>query len=95
MVMVIAQPLGRYVRLIVDKEDRVSKFLHSRHSWAARFLVILIGVSLFAALNVSCTKKDKYSDELFYGDVAWGIMTGLVDILTTLTAPSFITKCCS
>jgi len=59
----------------------MSKLRHNRPGRVARFLVVLVGISLFAALDVSCTKdKNKYPDEQFYGDVAWGIMTGLSDI---------------
>jgi len=55
--------------------------LHGRSSWMARLLVVLAAVPLVAALNLSCTKdRNKYGDELFYKDVAWGIMTGLSDI---------------
>jgi hypothetical protein len=40
----------------------------------------VLAATLFLVLpNLSCTKS-RYSDESFYGDVAWGIMTGLVDI---------------
>ena len=54
---------------------------HGRPSWMARFLVVLAAIPLVAALNLSCTKdRNKYDDELFYKDVAWGIMTGLSDI---------------
>jgi hypothetical protein len=52
---------------------------HGKRRWVARLLAVLVAVPLFATLNLSCT-KDKYDDELFYKDVAWGIMTGLVDI---------------
>lgn len=51
-------------------------FLHSRHRWVALFLAI----PFFVMLNVSCVHETKYADELFYKDVAWGIMTGLADI---------------
>jgi hypothetical protein len=42
--------------------------------------VAIIALSLLVLPNVSCTKTPRYSDESFYKDVAWGIMTGLVDI---------------
>jgi len=59
----------------------ISMILHGRSSWMARLLVVLAAVPLVAALNLSCTKdRNKYGDELFYKDVAWGIMTGLSDI---------------
>ena len=59
----------------------MSMILHGRQSWVARFLAVLAAIPLFAALNTSCTKnRNKYDDELFYKDVAWGIMAGLVDI---------------
>ena len=52
------------------------KFLHARHKWVALFLAI----PFLTMLNVSCVHETKYSDESFYKDVAWGIMTGLSDI---------------
>jgi len=59
----------------------MSMTLHGKHKWVARLLVVLVAIPFFATLNLSCTKdKNKYGDELFYKDVAWGIMTGLVDI---------------
>ena len=55
----------------------MSMILHGRQSWVARFLAVLAAIPLFAALNTSCTKnRNKYDDELFYKDVAWGIMAG-------------------
>jgi len=45
-----------------------------------RFIIAFITI-LLTGLNVSCTKSgEEYEDELFYKDVAWGIMTGLTDI---------------
>jgi hypothetical protein len=59
----------------------MSMTLHGKQKWVARLLVVLVAIPFFATLNLSCTKdKNKYSDELFYKDVAWGMMTGLVDI---------------
>jgi hypothetical protein len=57
-------------------------FLRSRHKRVALFFVALIAIPFFVTLNISCTKPagEKYADETFYGDVAWGIMTGLSDI---------------
>ncbi|MCX6842287.1 MAG: hypothetical protein NTX53_08420 [candidate division WOR-3 bacterium] len=52
------------------------RFLHARHKWVALFLAI----PFLTMLNVSCVHETKYSDESFYKDVAWGIMTGLSDI---------------
>ncbi len=59
----------------------MSMTMHGRQSRAARFLAVLVVIPLLATLSTSCTKdRNKYDDELFYKDVAWGIMTGLVDI---------------
>lgn len=46
---------------------------------AALFVALSVAVCL-VALTASCRKSEDYSDELFYSDVAWGIMTGIVDI---------------
>jgi hypothetical protein len=59
----------------------MSPILYGRQSWVPRFLAVLVVIPLLATLSMSCTKdRNKYDDELFYKDVAWGIMTGLVDI---------------
>ncbi len=59
----------------------MSMILPGRHNWSARLSVVLVAVLLLATVNVSCTRdRNAYGDELFYKDVAWGIMTGLVDI---------------
>jgi hypothetical protein len=61
----------------MDKEDRVSTFLHSRHARMA----LVLAIPILLLLNTSCTKHEvEYADELFYKDIAWGIMTGLGDI---------------
>lgn len=55
--------------------------LYGKRSWVARFLAVLVVIPLLATLSTSCTKdRNKYDDEQFYKDVAWGLMTGLVDI---------------
>jgi hypothetical protein len=55
--------------------------LHGRREWMARLFVALVALSVLVLPNISCTKdRNKYDDELFYKDIAWGIMTGLVDI---------------
>jgi len=59
----------------------MSMTMHGRQSRAARFLAALAVIPLLATLNMSCTKdRNKYEDEQFYKDVAWGLMTGLADI---------------
>ena len=59
----------------------MSLTLHGKHGWVSLSFVAIVALSLFVLPNMSCTKdKNKYGDELFYKDVAWGIMTGLVDI---------------
>jgi hypothetical protein len=59
----------------------ISMTSHGRPKWTARLLVVLAAIPLVAALNLSCrTDRNRYDDELFYKDVAWGIMTGLSDI---------------
>lgn len=54
-----------------------------RDGWHGRGWLITVVVLVLMVLGVtgmSCTKPPRYSDESFYADVAWGIMTGLVDI---------------
>lgn len=59
----------------------MSMTTNGRQSRAARFLALLTVIPLLATLSTSCTKdRNKYDDEQFYKDVAWGLMTGLVDI---------------
>lgn len=58
----------------------MSETLHSRGARVARPLSVLVAVALLLLPNLSCTRQPRYSDESFYEDVAWGIMTGLVDI---------------
>ena len=53
--------------------------LHSGNRLAAQSLVVLVAMAFLVLPNMSCTKPS-YNDESFYGDVAWGIMTGLADI---------------
>jgi hypothetical protein len=48
-----------------------------RRGW--RSLTTLAVTLLLVLASLSCTKS-RYDDESFYGDVAWGIMTGLGDI---------------
>jgi hypothetical protein len=48
-------------------------------TWLSRTTAVLAAVSLLVLPNLSCTRQH-YSDESLYADVAWGIMTGLVDI---------------
>ena len=58
----------------------MSTTLHSRGARAARPLIALAALGLFLLPNLSCTRQPRYSDESFYEDVAWGVMTGLSDI---------------
>ena len=59
----------------------MSTTLHDRGRWMARPLTVLVAAALLLLPNLSCTRpQSRYSDESFYEDVAWGIMTGLVDI---------------
>ena len=52
-------------------------FLHTkRHRWPA----LVLAMAFLVLLTVSCKHEAKYADELFYKDVAWGLMTGLSDI---------------
>lgn len=50
--------------------------LHTRYRWMA----LVLAIPFLAMLNVSCHREPRYSDESFYKDVAWGMMTGLSDI---------------
>ncbi len=52
----------------------------SRRSRVWRFSAAVLALLVFSLTDMSCTKSSRYSDESFYEDVAWGIMTGLVDI---------------
>jgi hypothetical protein len=61
------------------KETKMPMRLHGLHERGRRFSVAVFALLLLALPNVSCTKSG-YSDESFYEDVAWGVMTGLVDI---------------
>ena len=47
--------------------------------WVWRSSAALAATLFLVLPNLSCTKS-RYSDESFYEDVAWGVMTGLVDI---------------
>ena len=59
----------------------MSTTLHDRGRWMARPLTVLVAAALLLLPNLSCTRpQSRYSDESFYEDVAWGIITGLVDI---------------
>jgi hypothetical protein len=59
----------------------MSTIMNGKQDRAARFLAVLVVIPLLATLSTSCTKdRNKYDDEQFYKDVAWGLMTGLVDI---------------
>lgn len=59
----------------------MSKILHGRHEWISRSFVVVVALSVFVMPNISCVKdRNRYDDELFYKDVAWGIMTGVVTI---------------
>jgi hypothetical protein len=57
--------------------------LFSRLSRGSRFSPLALALLVLSFSNLSCTKSSqpsRYSDQTFYADVAWGIMTGLVDI---------------
>ena len=47
--------------------------------WAWRSSAALVATLFLVLPNTSCTRSS-YSNESFYEDVAWGVMTGLVDI---------------
>jgi hypothetical protein len=65
----------------MSEESGMSLVLHGKHGWVSRSFAGIVALCLFVLPNLSCTRdKNKYDDELFYKDVAWGIMTGLVDI---------------
>jgi len=57
----------------------MSMISHGLRRWVWRSSAVLVATLLLVLPSLSCT-KDRYSDESFYEDVAWGIMTGLVDI---------------
>ena len=57
----------------------MSSTLRGSRRWVWRSPAVLVTALLLVLPNLSCTKS-RYSDESFYEDVAWGIMTGLVDI---------------
>jgi len=57
----------------------MSMISHSVRRWVWRSSAVLVAILLLVLPSLSCT-KDRYSDESFYEDVAWGIMTGLGDI---------------
>ncbi len=50
------------------------------HGRGWRVTAVALALAVVVISNMSCTKPPRYSDESFYEDVAWGIMTGLVDI---------------
>jgi len=52
---------------------------HGLQRWARRSAAAVVAILLLVLPNLSCTKPH-YADQSFYEDVAWGIMTGLVDI---------------
>jgi hypothetical protein len=52
---------------------------HGLRQWVWRSSTVLVAAVLLLLPNLSCTKP-RYNDESFYEDVAWGTMTGLVDI---------------
>jgi hypothetical protein len=51
-----------------------------RHTRSWRLFAVVLVLLVLALPDISCTKGPRYSDESFYEDVAWGIMTGLADI---------------
>ncbi len=57
----------------------MSMSLHGLRRWVWRSAPFLVATLLLVLPNLSCTRSH-YNTELFYEDVAWGIMTGLVDI---------------
>jgi hypothetical protein len=52
---------------------------HGLREWAWRSSAIVAAILFLVLPNLSCTKPH-YADDSFYEDVAWGVMTGLVDI---------------
>jgi hypothetical protein len=52
---------------------------HGLQRWVWRSSAVFVAALFLVLPNMSCTKSH-YADEAFYEDVAWGIMTGLVDI---------------
>ena len=57
----------------------MSMISHSLQRWVWRPSAAFLAILFLVLPNLSCTKSH-YNSELFYEDVAWGIMTGLVDI---------------
>lgn len=53
--------------------------LHGLQRWVWRSSAVVLAMLFLVLPNMSCTKP-QYDDQSFYEDVAWGIMTGLVDI---------------
>ncbi|MBM3330642.1 hypothetical protein FJY68_02170 [candidate division WOR-3 bacterium] len=53
---------------------------HDLHRLVCRSTVLIVAALFLVLPNLSCTRAPRYSDESFYEDIAWGIMTGLVDI---------------
>ena len=56
----------------------MSMVSHGLQRWVWRSSAALVATLLVLPI-LSCTKS-RYGDESFYEDVAWGVMTGLVDI---------------
>jgi hypothetical protein len=68
---------------------------HGLQRWVWRSTPALVAALFLVLPSLSCTKP-RYGDESFYEDVAWGVMTGLVDIYNqnvagTSTGPVDIT----
>jgi hypothetical protein len=57
----------------------MSMISHGLQRWVWRSSAVVVAILFLVLPNMSCTKSH-YADESFYEDVAWGIMTGLVDI---------------
>jgi hypothetical protein len=57
----------------------MSVISHGLQRWVWRSSSVAVAILFLVLPNMSCTKT-RYGDESFYEDVAWGIMTGLVDI---------------
>lgn len=58
----------------------MSMTLHGLQRWVWRPSAVVVAILFLVLPNLSCTKSSSYNDQSFYEDVAWGIMTGLVDI---------------
>ena len=58
----------------------MSMISNASQRWIWRSSAVAVAILFLVLPNMSCTKKSSYADQSFYEDVAWGIMTGLVDI---------------